>query len=74
MTDDGVRVIEITRMVPPQVIWWSELWQKKDFESWADARGWLWDDYRAEIFSIKDGFKIQFLYEDDATLFRLTWL
>lgn len=75
MTDDtDVRMIEIIRTNTDHAAWWSNIWRGQGFESWADARGWLWDDYRAEVFKTKDGFKIQFLYSDDATLFRLTWL
>lgn len=74
MMDDVVREISISRTVSSHALWWLEIWWTKDFNSWADARGWLWDDYRAEVFNTRDGFRIQFLYDDDATLFRLTWL
>ena len=74
MYESSIRLIPINRIDSSHAPWWAGIWKKKGFENWADARGWLWDDYRAEVFKTKDGFTIKFLYDDDATLFRLTWL
>lgn len=54
--------------------WWGNVWRDLGFESWADAHGWLWDEYKAQVYKTKQGFDIRFLYLDDATLFRLKWL
>ena len=71
---EDVRCIPINRNDLAQATWWKNIWSAQEFETWADATGWLWDDYRGEVRKTKDGFEIRFKYEDDATLFRLTWL
>jgi hypothetical protein len=71
---DPTLLISINRVDLDQANWWRNIWHGQGFESWADARGWLWDDYRAEVYKTKDGFEIRFMYLDEATLFRLTWL
>jgi hypothetical protein len=57
--------------------WWEELWLREGWEGWADARGWLWDRYRAEVVkpvarTPTPGFVIRFLYLDEYVRFRLT--
>ncbi len=75
MDDDAMlRLISVNRSNIQHVGWWSDIWRKKSFESWADARGWLWDEYRAEVYKTKVGFEIRFMYIDEATMFKLTWL
>jgi hypothetical protein len=71
---EDVCCLPVNRNDPAQTNWWRNIWTVREFETWADATGWLWDDYRGEVRKTKDGFKIMFKYEDDATLFRLTWL
>ena len=70
---DLLRLIVVNRNDTAQVGWWSNIWRGQSFESWADARGWLWDDYRAEVYKTKTGFEIRFRYLEEATLFKLTW-
>jgi hypothetical protein len=72
MADDTLRM-PVIRTDLDHAIWWEQLWKMQEFETWADVTGWLWDVYRAEIFKIPNWFEIRFRYEEEATLFRLTW-
>ena len=48
------------------------MWKSKGFENWSDVRGWLWDDYHAEVSNTHDGFRISFMYDEDFVLFLLS--
>lgn len=69
-----LRSITVDRSNLRRTEWWHNIWKGQAFESWADARGWLWDEYQAKVYKIKNGFEIRFMYLDEAMLFRLTWL
>jgi hypothetical protein len=71
---DSLRLIVVDRSNSVHVAWWSAIWRGQGFESWTDARGWLWDEYRAEVYKNKSGFEIRFRYLEEVTLFKLTWL
>lgn len=68
------REIRISTNDTNQRLWWYRTWHDHGFENWSDVNAWLWDDYRAEANKTGDGFTIRFLYEDDAVLFKMTWL
>ena len=71
---DPLRLIAANRSDAAHAKWWSNIWRGQGFESWADAKGWLWDGYRAEVYGTKTGFEIRFMYLEEATLFKITWL
>jgi hypothetical protein len=71
---DPLRLISVNRSDLDHVSWWRKIWHNQGFESWADANGWLWDEYRAEVYKTKEGFEIRFKYLDEAMLFKMTWL
>jgi hypothetical protein len=53
---------------------WESIWRCKEFENWADAKGWLWDEYKGTVRNSQQGFVIDFLYQDEAVRFVLSHL